>query len=195
VACAVEIACATSGIEERIRYTKGTRARLKTAVTERTRLWNKQAVSTVLPESGEMRKLSRESYILIGLCIADLISTLWLLAGGDAVEGNPIMNAVLSAGVAPFVMAKFAFVAVPLAIFEWARRRRPEFVLAMLRVTIVLYVSVYGAGVWRLNRSSPEERAQSAALEATAAWAAAIPTPEELGEARLRRLSRTAQLP
>lgn len=142
-----------------------------------------------------MTKLARESYILIGLCLADLISTLCVLSSGDAIEGNPIMSAFLALGVVPFIFAKAALVALPLIILEWARRRSPQFVSSMLRLTIVLYLGFYGAGVWRLNSVNPMERPADRLTDAKIEWAAATPTPTELTEARVAMQQRTAQLP
>jgi hypothetical protein len=131
-----------------------------------------------------MKTLARESFVLVGLCVADLASTLWLVSRGAAVEGNPAMGAFLSIGVVPFIAAKIALVALPLGILEWARRRQPEFVNSMLRLTIVLYIGVYGAGVWRLNADKARLAHADSTYEAAIEREAAIPVLVKLHETR-----------
>ncbi len=101
-------------------------------------------------------KLARESWVLIAICLADLVSTLVFVHAHGAQEANPIMQPFLLMGVIPFILAKSVFVFGPLYVMEWARRRRPKFVLCMMRVCIALYVSSYGAVVYRINSPGPD---------------------------------------
>ncbi|MCL5105096.1 MAG: DUF5658 family protein [Armatimonadetes bacterium] len=87
--------------------------------------------------------LTRESLVLTAICALDLISTLLLLHGKHADEGNSLMAFYLRYGVGTFVMMKAAMVFLPIFIFEWCRQYRPRFVRAMLRATIAAYVSIY----------------------------------------------------
>ncbi len=87
--------------------------------------------------------LTKESLLLIGICTADLASTLLLLSGGGAVEGNPLMAFYLKYGVGTFVMVKLSLVFLPIFIAEWGKQYKPKFVRFMLRATIATYVGMY----------------------------------------------------
>src|SRR5579871_5090942 len=95
--------------------------------------------------------ISRESMWLGILCLADMLSTVWLVRNGLATEANPILRFYMDRSLTVFVEAKSLLVIGPLIILEWTRRRRPRFVLAMLRMTIALYLGSYCAGIWRIN--------------------------------------------
>jgi hypothetical protein len=86
---------------------------------------------------------ARESLFLIAICTADLISTLLLIGGGGAVEGNPLMGFYLRYGIGTFVMVKLSLIFLPIFIAEWGKRYRPRFVRALLRATIVAYLGMY----------------------------------------------------
>lgn len=87
--------------------------------------------------------LTKESLILIGICIVDLVSTLFLLNTRAALEGNPLMAFYLSYGIGAFIMAKLTLVVLPVFIVEWSRQFRPKFVRSMLRAAIVAYLAAY----------------------------------------------------
>lgn len=88
-------------------------------------------------------KLTRESQILITLCIVDLVTTLVLLRTDRATEGNPIMAFYLHYGVGTFVLAKLSLIFLPVFIAEWSRQYRPRFVKLMLRGAIATYAGIY----------------------------------------------------
>ena len=87
--------------------------------------------------------LTKESLLLIGICTADLASTLLLLNSGGAVEGNPLMSFYLRYGIGAFVMVKLSLVFLPIFIAEWGKQYRPKFVRWMLRGTIATYLGMY----------------------------------------------------
>lgn len=87
--------------------------------------------------------LTKESLLLIGICTADLASTLILLQNGMAREGNPLMSYYLKCGIGTFVMIKLSLVFLPIFIAEWCKQFKPGFVRFMLRATIVVYVGSY----------------------------------------------------
>lgn len=87
--------------------------------------------------------LTKESILLIGICTADLASTLLLLSSGGAVEGNPLMAFYLRYGVGTFVMVKLSLVFLPIFIAEWGKQYKPKFVRFMLRATIATYLGMY----------------------------------------------------
>jgi hypothetical protein len=131
-----------------------------------------------------MARVSREGYVILGLCLVDLVLTLWLLSNGAITEGNPLMAGFLSLGVVPFIGAKIATMAMPLVVLEWARRQRPEFGSMMLRLTIVLYICCYSAGVCRLNASALGARSDDRWQHEITRWAAERPTRAEIAAAR-----------
>jgi hypothetical protein len=111
-----------------------------------------------VPEPGEHGSVTRrhvlpETVILALLAMADLIYTAFGLATGRAVEGNPLMRAVLAGGGPTALIAtKVLLVAAPLAIAEWARTSRPRLVVCALRVAIGAYVVTLLLGTAILNR-------------------------------------------
>ena len=129
-------------------------------------------------------RLSRETALIAAICVADLISTIWLVHVHGAEEANPLMNGFLQHGVGAFILAKSLFCLGPLALIEWARRHRPAFCRRALRAGIALYVGFYGIVVWKINHPSeePGEPHYTAAEVAQITANAEMPaTPEELG--------------
>jgi hypothetical protein len=91
-----------------------------------------------------IRSLSRdvltETKILAAVGCLDLLTSVYFLATGMAYEANPLMASILEhMGPRNFVTAKALLLGAPLVIAEMARRRRPFFVRAALRLCIVLY--------------------------------------------------------
>jgi len=62
--------------------------------------------------------------LLLAVGLADLLTTLFWLATGRAVEVNPIMASLLRAGVWPFALAKLGTLVAYVGTMEWYRRRR-----------------------------------------------------------------------
>ena len=89
------------------------------------------------------RALSGESYVILGICLLDLVLTYWLIHTKQATEGNPIMSYYLSNGIGMMIAAKMVLIAMPLFVAEWARRYRPQFVRRALRIAIAIYISLY----------------------------------------------------
>jgi hypothetical protein len=91
----------------------------------------------------DVMTVTKESLLLIGICTADLASTLLLLHGGGAMEGNPLMSFYLRYGIGTFVMVKLSLVFLPIFIAEWGKQYKPKFVRMMLRATIATYLGMY----------------------------------------------------
>lgn len=87
--------------------------------------------------------LCAESWAIILVCVADLLTTIVLIAHGLAEEGNPIMRYYLEHGVLPFTLAKLVLVAAPVVIIEWGRRHRPQTVRTLARVGVMGYLTLY----------------------------------------------------
>jgi hypothetical protein len=96
--------------------------------------------------------LCRESKIVASLCVADLISTLVFVRGHGATEANMVMRFYLQYGLVAFIGAKCLLFLPALLIAEWYRHRNPRLITGTLRLVILLYVSLYGMGVYTLNR-------------------------------------------
>lgn len=93
-----------------------------------------------------------ETTLLAVIGLADLLSTVYWIATGHAVEANPFMGRVLrTLGPWGFSILKAVLLGGPLAIAEWARRRHPRFVRWALRAAIVLYVGAYAINWVRAN--------------------------------------------
>lgn len=90
-------------------------------------------------------RVSRESLVLIVICLADMFSTLFFVMRGAAVEQNPIMAACLKHSPAAFILVKLAsFVPFVIAV-ELYRRRNPAFARLACRSAIVLYLVTFVA--------------------------------------------------
>lgn len=99
-----------------------------------------QTMSTI---RATLMTVTKESLLLIGICTADLASTLLLIGSGGAIEGNPLMAFYLKYGIGTFVMVKLSLVFLPIFIAEWGKQYKPKFVRFMLRATIATYVGMY----------------------------------------------------
>ncbi|HZT41555.1 MAG TPA: DUF5658 family protein [Chthonomonadaceae bacterium] len=94
-----------------------------------------------------------ESWAIIAIGIADLVTTLVWIHFYGAQEANPLFAFFWRHGVWAFIAAKSIFLMGPLIFLEWARRSRPRFVLLASRFVIVAYLLLYVVGVARLNAS------------------------------------------
>jgi hypothetical protein len=130
-------------------------------------------------------RIARESIVLAAICAADLVTTLWFVGKKGAMELNPLMRACLEQGVWCFVAAKAVSCMGPLALLEWARRRRPFFVRTMLRSAIALYIAFYGVVVWRANTPTREESLSTEEMAQIIYWSSRPVTNVEISAARL----------
>ena len=88
-------------------------------------------------------KVSAESLILVAICLADMISTLFFVLRGSAVEQNPIMAACLDKGPLVFVLVKIAsFLPFVLAI-ELYRKKNAIFARLACRSAIAAYLVIF----------------------------------------------------
>ena len=91
--------------------------------------------------------------ILLAVGLADLLTTLFWLTTGRAVEVNPIMAAVLRAGVWPFVITKLSTLVAFVGVVEWYRRRRnPVFARVVGNITLIGYVGIYAVAFACVNQ-------------------------------------------
>ena len=99
-------------------------------------------------------RIAPESALLAALCVADLVSTLWLVYHHGAREANPVMDFYLALGPLAFALAKTLTFMAPIIVLEILRRHRPESIRAILRLAIVSYVVCYSVGLWHVNSNS-----------------------------------------
>lgn len=96
-------------------------------------------------------RIAKETWLLALICMADMVSTAWLLSANSAVEANPVMRFYVDLGVPTFIVVKSLLIFAPLYLLEMLKRHKPKFIVALLRVGIVGYVFIYGAGVIQAN--------------------------------------------
>lgn len=90
-------------------------------------------------------KISKESLVLVGICLADMFATLYFVLHGKASEQNPIMAACLNHSPAMFVMVKIAsFVPFVVAV-EIYSRQNPVFARKSCICAIALYIVTFVA--------------------------------------------------
>jgi hypothetical protein len=99
-------------------------------------------------------KIARDSWILICVALADLITTMMWVDGEHNLEANPLFAWLLELGPAYFVGAKLLLIAVPIGVLEWARRKRPRFTSVATRAAIFAYLGLYAVGVYKHNRET-----------------------------------------
>ena len=88
-------------------------------------------------------RVSVESLVLVIICMADMLSTLFFVTRGSAVEQNPLMAACLRRGVAVFVAMKvISFVPFVIAI-ELYRKYGADFARLACRSAIALYLLAF----------------------------------------------------
>ncbi len=98
------------------------------------------------------RYVLSETTLLMAVGLIDLLTTVYLLATGQAGEANPLFGAILHAfGPIGFILFKALMLGGPLTLAEWARRHNEPFVRSALRLGIILYVGLYLISFLRLN--------------------------------------------
>ena len=88
-------------------------------------------------------KLMRETWIMAGICIFDLVGTLWLMHLHLALEANPLMRMFLAKGLIWFIGIKLFWTVVPLGLLEAVARTSGDWVRPYLRTGIVAYIGLH----------------------------------------------------
>jgi uncharacterized membrane protein len=90
--------------------------------------------------------------LLIAVGLADLLSTLFWLRTGQAIEMNPVMAAVLHAGLGAFILVKLSTLVAYVSVVEWYRRHRnPAFARLVGSITLIGYVGIYAISFCFVN--------------------------------------------
>lgn len=113
----------------------------------------------------EKMKIARESWIIAAIGLTDLVSTILFIEHHGASEANPLFHRLWEIGPLVFVAAKLACLIGPIAIFEWARRRRPQLVLLASRSVIAAYLLCYCVGFAGLNKPEPNGEETEAPIQ------------------------------
>jgi len=96
------------------------------------------------------RKIHLSTILLFTIGVIDLISTIMFLElGGN--EGNPIFRNLLNHGVPVFALGKLVFLAGPIAILEFARRKAPHSAEAGTWIAFGFYALLWGTQLLRLG--------------------------------------------
>lgn len=88
-----------------------------------------------------------DSLALFVICMADMLSTLYWVHAGVAEEANPYMRYWLEQGDFQFCVAKILSFLPLLIVAAYYRERRPRLVRITLRVSMLLYVTIYVVAV------------------------------------------------
>jgi hypothetical protein len=92
--------------------------------------------------------------VLLAVGLMDLVTTLFWLATGRVIEVNPIMAAVLQAGIVLFIFVKIATLGAYVTVMEWYRRNRnPIFARAVGSFTVLAYISIYVVSFYSVNHA------------------------------------------
>jgi hypothetical protein len=84
-----------------------------------------------------------DSLLLLLICVADMLSTLYFVHAGMATESNPLMAYWLKMGDGAFCAAKITSFLPLLFVAAYYRASRPKLVTFSLRIAIVLYLAIY----------------------------------------------------
>lgn len=88
--------------------------------------------------------VSKESLILVAICLADMFMTLYCVLAGLAVEQNPLMAACINHSPTTFVLVKIgSFVPFVIAV-ELYRRKHPDFARKVTLGAILAYLVTFG---------------------------------------------------
>jgi hypothetical protein len=89
---------------------------------------------------------------ILAVGIADLATTLFWVRTGRATELNPIMAALLGAGILPFVLAKLSTLVAYVTVTEWYRRKHSAGFARMAgNVTVIAYLGIYAVSFVSVN--------------------------------------------
>ena len=87
--------------------------------------------------------LSWESLAFAVICMGDMISTIYLVRHGMAMEANPWLASCYRLGEGCFIAAKMLSFVPALVVAAYFRERFPNFVALCLRCALGAYVLIY----------------------------------------------------
>lgn len=96
-------------------------------------------------------KILPESIILIGICVLDMLATLYLICNHLATEQNPIMAFFINKSPWLFALVKLANIFALVVALEIYYKKNPKIARFALRWSIGLYLGLYTIIVIGLN--------------------------------------------
>ena len=97
-------------------------------------------------------KVHLSTALLLSIGVVDLVSTLaWISLGQK--EGNPLFQPLLAFGPVGIVLGKAVFLAGPIALLEFARKKNPLSAEQGTWVATGAYVGLWGLQIARLYTS------------------------------------------
>ncbi|MBS1721626.1 MAG: hypothetical protein JSS66_01330 [Armatimonadetes bacterium] len=103
-----------------------------------------------LQQSMAQSPVRLSTVVLVTVAMCDLVSTLFWLNSGQG-EGNAFFAELARHGSFAFSFAKLAFLILPLALIEWARKRRPITAELGTWVAAGAYLYLWGGHVLTLR--------------------------------------------
>jgi hypothetical protein len=96
-----------------------------------------------------------ETAILLLICMADMIQTVYVVGSGQAIEANPVLAAAMDYSPWAFMGLKSVTFLAPLGAVELLRPRSPNFIRLALRLGALAYLAVYLVGTLHINNVVP----------------------------------------
>jgi len=91
---------------------------------------------------------------MLGIGLLDLLSTIFWLHNGCAIEVNPVMSAVLKHGLVLFIAVKLSTLVAYIAVMEWYRRyKNPVFARVVGIITVAAYLTIYAVSFCGVNHA------------------------------------------
>lgn len=90
---------------------------------------------------------------LVAVGLLDLVTTLVWFRNGCAVEANPVMAALLHAGLPTFVTVKVFTLVAYVAAVAWYRHRNATFCRTVSNFTLFAYLFLYATSFWCVNHA------------------------------------------
>lgn len=97
--------------------------------------------------------MKKEFIIISVIGLVDLISTVYLIESGKAVEGNPWIWSLANNPIAMFILIKSIFLFVPLIVLSLIYKYNKRFVLFSARFCIIAYLVMYIFGSYFINHN------------------------------------------
>ena len=102
----------------------------------------------------QVPRIMRIHLVLLAVGVTDMLTTLYWVYTGSAIEFNPIMAAVLRVSPWAFVAVKMSTLLAYVGVMEWYRRRRcPALATIVGRITVLSYLGLYATSFSFINYS------------------------------------------
>lgn len=90
--------------------------------------------------------------VVLAIGLVDLLTTIFWLNTGRAIEVNPLMAAILTVSMPLFVAVKLSTLGAYVLVVEWYRRHRnPCFARQISALTVIAYLGIYTVSFCAVN--------------------------------------------